>query len=211
MILNLDRLLLPQRLSAIKSVELVWEFEPFPWPSRPDMKRVPGLFTGLEYFHQFLDQLPGMFPNLRFLYIALQGNLCPWKRTEAGIRVDWGRRTEIWEEHIMQPIDNMVRRLAPQVQECFIALPSVEYSIRMRVAREQAGVLVEQVHLGAQRERHWRRVNNSTNLGGYWVMLGKREHKIQDLGCCGCFGTGGNYMPAEDEVLYVPLGLWYLP
>lgn len=197
MILNLDRILLPQRLSAIRSVELVWEFEPFPWPSG---KRVHGLFTGLEYFHHLLERVPGIFPSLRSLYIAPQGNLGPWKSTESGLRYDRDRCVEMLEKHLMQPMDSMVRRLGPHTQECVIALPSGEYCMWRKSVLGQADVLVEQVHRGAKHERSWRRVDGSANLGGYWVQLGRREHKCPII-CT--FGEGGGWCPSnEDRVFY---------
>lgn len=180
MLLNLDGLLLPQRLSTIRSVELVWKFTPFPYSPRDE----PEPYTDFRSFYKFLDAVPKLFPNIRSLYLAIQGGLTVWCN-QGGLGSYFMKddvQLRLTETYIMAPIDNMLRKLGPQARDCNIAVSSTLYQ-RQRDQALKAGVAtVDRIECGAKQERYWRQMSSSKRgarageqLEGYWVYLGSRE------------------------------------
>ncbi|VUC24320.1 unnamed protein product [Clonostachys rosea] len=203
MLLHLDKLLLPQRLSTIRSVELVWHFKPYPSNS----SSLAGPLDDLRTFYTFLETIPRIFPNLTTFYLALWGDLTPTREHNGRqVWMDEAQSIEITNRDIMSPIDRMVSKLGPKLKQCTIALGSLEYQIRRRQAVEAGDVKVEQIHLQHLQERHWRPLkNNSGGLEGYWVQLGHRE--LSRVYMCSMGEPPQNLTPPEDEVLFQP---WYL-
>lgn len=116
MILHLPQLLLPQRLGSITSVEMLWYLRLF-----QDSEPYDPLDSVLAFFHSLLDTLPSTFPHLRKLSVSLEGvtkNMSLTKLIEAS------------ESVIMTPVDDMLRRLGPFMQECHVALPLLLYEPR---------------------------------------------------------------------------------
>jgi hypothetical protein len=168
MILHLPQLFLPHRLSSIKSVEMLWHLRLYQdsVPHRP-------LDSGLAALHSLLDCLPSTFPHLRKLYVSLQGHLKPKN-------VPLSKLMDLSEPVIMEPVDDMVRRLGPHVQECRIAIPFTLYEPR----RYKATGTTLKLRWGLRKEwqRIWRELPDtetkdsgarSAHLRGYWVELGQ--------------------------------------
>lgn len=193
MVMNLPRLLLPQRLLAINTLEIVWEFVPF--PRQGDMHPISPM-GDLASFHAFMEAAPAMFGHVRSLYISLQGQLKP-RWSDFSIWGDeWFKFTEVV---IMAPVDEMVRKLGPQVKECSIALPSSLYASRRNRTR-QAGGLVQQTIDGGQLERYWRPLDRCKSRSGYWVRLGQKDLTLPRQACLGFIDDLAS--DEEDWVLY---------
>ena len=200
MILELNKLLLPQRLSSIRSIELLWEFAPFP-SRRAD--RVRGPCTDLESFHRLLDKIPMTFSGARSIYISIQGELGIYEMHYHQHTTEmW---TSIWkteEELLMGPVDDMARKLGPNVECLTIAVLSTMYMNRRTKALKE-NTVVEQVHLNDERERHWRPLSGSLSLEGYWIELGYRDLQ-RPYYCTMGEGLPEGFWPDEEEVMYAP-------
>lgn len=170
---NIDQFLLPQRRSCVNSVELTWEF---------DGPRLQDRDCSIPSFNEFLQVVPGMFPRVEFLYLAVQWRApCPPPGAvpDPSLSSEW--ECETMEDTVMGPVDMMVRRLGPRVRECSVAIPSSMYGPRRRQARE-AGEVVERASHGGQLERYWRPLSgDSAHHQGYWVREGLRDLAFPDL------------------------------
>ncbi|CAM1511966.1 Fc.00g094790.m01.CDS01 [Cosmosporella sp. VM-42] len=192
MIMQLPRLLLPQRLASIKSMELVWEFVPFP---RQGETRPTSPMIDLVSFYSFLDAFPSMLGHIRTLYISFQGQLKPHWTSFSISGNEWFQFTETL---IMNPIDDMVRKLGPEVRDCSIAIPSSLYASRRDRARE-AGELVHQTMYGGHIECHWRPLADSEHRSGYWVLLGQKDLGYPWPGCATLVSDDEDWVLHGDE------------
>lgn len=147
-LMQLGELLLPQRISSINSVELLWEFDPFP---RIQELPVRGPLSDMESFYRFLDAVPSMFPNVQRLYVSLQGLLHP--TTVIDGRTNYNDRISTADNYIMKPVDDMVRKLGAHVLDCSVAIPSSLYAPQRDRTRDMGGQ-IEQAYLGGKLERH---------------------------------------------------------
>lgn len=193
MILSLNSILLPQRLSSITSVELLWDFAPFP-SIHPEVVKPP--LSDMASFYSFLNAIPSTFPAARKLHISLQGRLYPTKTVDGSTSRDSNidRANEI-----LHPVDDFVAKLRPHVRDFSLGIPSSLYrSQRDRALKNND--TVEQVHLGLH-ERHWRPLKGSGQPTGYWVCLG---HKDLTMPIICTMGEGGyqNIVGHDNWVLY---------
>lgn len=107
-ILNVNRLVLPQRLASITSLELLWplvEAEP-----RSD----EWVLAKQQQFEDLLDTIPAVFPSLCKLYLSLP----------AMARHLLSIPTETWVAYILRPFDKFVNRNLRHNPELRISLPS---------------------------------------------------------------------------------------
>ncbi|WEW60122.1 hypothetical protein PRK78_005607 [Emydomyces testavorans] len=169
MIRNLPRLLPAQRLASIRSVEMLWNLHLF----RAD-KLGDAPDSGTSAFHALLDMIPMLFPNLRKLYISLQGEL----RSVGTLDERYGTV----EATILIPLDAMVRSLSANVQTCDIAVP---YTVYVPIKHRATG----HPGLGNRRlrnkvwERVWRELPHvalegagcTTHLAGFWIYRGFQD------------------------------------
>lgn len=179
--MNMHSHLTPERISAIKSVELLWDVEPLSDDDNGNV--IDGPLDPRIPFQKFLNAVPTMFPALRSLYISIQGDL----QLRPGFYPHFNRREYAeyvmreTEQRIMRPVDEMVRKLGPQVRECSIAVPSTMYAPRRAAARE-AGFKVE-LACDGKLERAWRALEDGSagrgGRDGYWVRLGFKDLKRQ--------------------------------
>lgn len=194
MILNLKSILLPQRLSSITSVELLWDFAPFP-SIHPQVVKPP--LSDMASFHAFLNAIPTTFPALKRLHISLQGRLYPTKTVDG--RTTWDNNIDRTDE-ILHPVDNFVMELGPNVQDFSLAIPSSLYrDQRDRALRNKDPV--EQAHL-KQNERHWRPLKGSAERAGYWVWLGQKDFTMPVICTMGEGGGLQDFVGEENWVLY---------
>lgn len=191
MICHLPQLLLPQRLGNITSVEMVWNFHPF---RDAGPHGLPD--SGLTAFYNLLDLLPGTFPHLRKLYLSLQGDM------KSSLGVPTEKHFDVIESAIMKPVDDMVRRLDPRVDECDIAIPTSLYHPRKYKATGTSLKLGRKVC--GEWERFWRELSPPATTGdgggtahlrrGYWVRLGQMDIPLSQVDALAgevpsCFGT----------------------
>jgi hypothetical protein len=204
MLLNLDKLLLPQRLASIRSMEIVWELAAFPKPL-PYL----GPFTDLESYNKLLSILPDLFPNLQSLLFCLQGHLVPFILLDD----DWDEPAprspeetdQLVEDTIMAPLDAMVKRLPNNIRSFSVAISSGLYAHmrhRVKTTKSKGKKVVEQIQYGALVERHWRELGRDADSTrtGYWIQLGRRDRPWP-------WDYGGHefeheFYPEEDDVYY---------
>ncbi|KAJ4854990.1 uncharacterized protein T069G_10548 [Trichoderma breve] len=168
MILSLTSILLPQRLSSITSVELLWDFAPFP-SIHPEVVKPP--LSDMASFRAFLDAIPTTFPALRKVHISLQGHIYPTKTINGS--TSWDNNIDRVDE-ILHPVDYFVLGLEPDVRRSFsLGIPSSLYRSQ-RDRALQNNDPVEQAHRG-QYERHWRPLKGTGDGEGYWVCLGNKD------------------------------------
>jgi hypothetical protein len=203
MILSLPSILLPQRLASIASVELLWDFAPFP-SIHPEVVKPP--LSDMASFRLFLDAVPATFPAARKLHISLQGRLYP-TRTVNGL-TRWDSSLDRTDE-ILRPVDELVARLGPHVTDFSLGIPSSLYQQQRDKALKNNDP-VEQAHRG-QRERHWRPLSEGGGgdgdgdgdggRTGYWVWLGHKDFTIPYM-CT--MGEGGyaDIIGEDNWVLY---------
>lgn len=185
MLAALPQILPPQRLSSIKAVELLWDFERRDIKDR-DLHPSPSMTSLLS----FLEIVPELFPNLASLYLSLQGRLHDHKPKEdkGG---DWFRSNR---DDVLAPVDAMVRKLGASVKECTIAVTSSVYMDR-RDRAKKLGFKVEHRYKG-ELERHWRSLGGTA---GYWLSLGSIDMEFP-YGCV--MGGFEGLLPDQDWVLY---------
>ncbi|KAJ6789898.1 hypothetical protein PWT90_03412 [Aphanocladium album] len=180
LILDADRLLLPQRLAAITSLEVLWDFGSHP----PWADSFPGKSRELmETFDNMLRAVLSSFRGLKTLYISAQ-----WTGREPVMAYDTRRRLGggggpgsdgIVERMLMQRIDRMVRQMPARVTEFTFAIPSSIYMEQCQTAAASGGgQMVEHISDGARYERFWRPVDRGAAHAGYWVRLGQRDLKL---------------------------------
>jgi hypothetical protein len=191
LVLNLPKLLLPQRLTSITAVEMLWHVHPL----RDALLNDPP-DSDLSAFYSLLNGLPLTFSSLKKLYISLQGN----KRCKqwAGSYDEVLQRSE---SVIMNPIDEMVREMGAQLEECIIALPLPLYNPRRFKARGE--ILDLGWRVPPNMERLWRelpktKTGQREHLDGYWVCLGQTDSFTVAYGIP-CFGSSAVTSPSQSE------------
>jgi hypothetical protein len=177
-------------------------------------------YEDLQTYYKFLETIPSLFPNIKSLYLAIQGDLTPMSKPPGhGVSLmEEDLEHSITDKYIMTPIDDMVRKLGPRVRGCSIAVGSGLYRTQRERAVKNATVNVDQVHLGALEERYWRRLEAEGGRGaatageqreGYWVYLGVRG-MVRMMVCT--FAQGGDPFgenKPERNVFYTPSQLLY--
>lgn len=171
MLCLLPEVLLPQRLAAITSVELLWNFPP--WGEVRQQGREedypPG--SGMAGFISLLKALPGTLPNLRYLYLSLQGELKP-----LGVH----SHEEIFKasKELLRHVDRMVVKLE-RLTDCRIALAASCYSAYklMTTGRDAA---FQFSHEDWGKDMLWRDLPPQEDesyhaISGYWLCHGKTD------------------------------------
>ncbi|KAF7511751.1 hypothetical protein GJ744_003482 [Endocarpon pusillum] len=162
---HLPLLILPQRLVSITSLELLWDLVLF----RPLPDHQADQETGWPAYQALVLVVASAFPNLRKLHISIQ--------TGSYVAKPFAEYIESHERKLLDPIDEMVRKIGPQLQDCQIALP---YSLHTALLprAESVGARVESGGRGALSWRQfWRSVTaeqdeQSQSDLGYWVRRG---------------------------------------
>lgn len=177
MMRHLPQLLLPQRLASITSVEMVWN----KYPSRSDVPNSLDSF-GLPAMYSLMDVLESTMPHLRQLSITL----------DCDITLEHWKEDNTQGENkptISTPIDDMVRRIRPRLEECDISIPYHIFEQRKNRAEETS--MVWDVKRRSDDGRFWRELpctdmgNEALamNLRGYWVCCGERDYRLYPFPC----------------------------
>ncbi|KAG7431201.1 hypothetical protein NW761_004717 [Fusarium oxysporum] len=178
MILNMHNFFQQQRLNAITSVEIIWEFTPWILPDISEDLRVAPPLSDIETFRQFLKAIPGLFLNIKKLYVSLQGDMIPKSRGQnSEYQYSTKQRIELVEKNIIWKVDEMVPYLKPHV-DFSIAYPTSTYAVQRSLAFRQ-GWTVKQRHETGEVERHWRPLAKCKPRTGYWVCLGDKDVRRQ--------------------------------
>lgn len=174
MLINLNRLLLPQRLSSIMAVEILWTTWPEDlYPTSPPSDPL-ATNSSLRSLRFILKAIPSLFPNLRSLYFSIQSFTFPTELQYRSIPEDQSSMA-ITDEAFVRPFQDMVRSMPPSIKECSLALPSSLYASRRTRALE-ADARVERACDGGKLERHWCPLETEANsLQGHWINLGFKD------------------------------------
>lgn len=173
MMRHLPQLLLPQRLSSIKSLEIVWHSYPARYPYRADQPTSLDSF-GWPAFCSFIDVLESTMPRLRRLSITLDWDLTLDEKRDN--TQDENKPT------ISTPVDDMVRRIRRRLDECDISIPYHFFDDRK--ARAQWTSLAWDDERRYEEDRYWRELPCTgiedealpMKLRGYWVCNGYRDY-----------------------------------
>ncbi|KAF4498708.1 hypothetical protein FAGAP_5111 [Fusarium agapanthi] len=174
MILNMHDFFQQQRLNAITSVEIVWEFTPWILPDISEDLRASPPLSDIETFRQFLKAIPNLFLNIKKIYVSLQGDMIPKSYGQnSDYKYSTKQRIELVEKNIILKVDQMVPYLKPHV-DFSIAYPTSTYAVQRSLALRQ-GWTVKQRHGTGEVERHWRQLAKCQPRTGYWVCLGDKD------------------------------------
>ncbi|CAJ0549643.1 Ff.00g032560.m01.CDS01 [Fusarium sp. VM40] len=170
MILRMPALIQQRRLDTITSFEIVWETAPWLIVSAVQDDRGAPPLSDLASFELFMDIIPDLFPNIKKLHIAIQGDVLP-----RCIHLKKKRRNAIVEEGIIDRVDKMVRQLKHHV-DFSVAMPTSTYIVQKRRALLQ-NWKVFQRHETGDIERYWRPLRYCLPRTGYWFCLGEKDVK----------------------------------
>ncbi|EWG45115.1 hypothetical protein FVEG_06037 [Fusarium verticillioides 7600] len=175
MIMNMHDFFQQQRLNSITSVEIIWECAPWILPDIEDHSRFVPPLSDMESFRQFLKAIPNIFPNIKKLYVSLQGDMIPksYGQLRDTDKYSTKERILLVERNIILKVDQMVPYLKPHV-DFSIAYPTSTYAVQRSLALRQ-GWTVKQRHETGEVERHWRPLAKCKPRTGYWVCLGDKD------------------------------------
>ena len=179
------RLLLPQRLALITALELSWNIFRPSAPSHPASE-------DWSAYNSFARAIIPAFPSLRSLYISVQvTSYISVQATHDGYST-WAEMIESYERKLLGPIDEIVIKLGPKLQDCQIAPQHSLYNA-LKGRAEGAGACIEAGGgYGSLRwERFWHPIKMESNEQyidkslGYWVRKGHDDTPLT----MNCFGT----------------------
>lgn len=107
---RLPRMIIPERLSSIASVEFRYVAYNFNTP-----KNLSEIYE-LIPLYGFLQDLLATIPRLKRLYLSIDGNVV------CGPGEVYGSISEKLEQGLMDPLDNMLRKSDPLLEECNIII-----------------------------------------------------------------------------------------
>jgi hypothetical protein len=167
LILNLPRLLVPDHLVWIRSLEMTWKVHPF-WEQEDD----DSVLTDHDTFVSLIQATPETFPLLQHLFVSLQGDMYP----DPEIRVEKesissDEAYNVVEEVVMKSMEYMVKRF-DRLKVGVIGLPSSCYGPRKQHAMN-AGIEVFESRHGMG-ETFWREVPEIQSKD-YWIRIGHRD------------------------------------
>lgn len=189
LVISLPRLLRPQRLAAIKKVEILWGS-----PVKSGRYR-NGLYsenTSDVEISEFARRLPSLaylpqvLPQLRYLHLSFKHCL---PRTDPTMAI-WSPEMYDETEKVLCFVDTVVVRMS-QLLVCYVALPSSVYETRKMREKGQGIAWTHSEQL--EPEALWRDISISDTgsessggsgaLSGYWIVHG---HVNMDVTHCSC-------------------------
>lgn len=162
--------ILPQRLASITSLELLWELA-FHSPLHPLVERE----KRWQSYSALVTTVASAFPSLGKLYISVE--------TGSYVRNASAQQLESDEQQLLGPMDELVRKLGAQLQECQIAPPYSLYRALVSKAKGR-GARIENSRPGiVSWQRFWRPVavehgEQSGDHLGYWVRVGTDDSPL---------------------------------
>lgn len=135
-------------------------------------------------YRALLDAIPKAFPRLHTVSLDIYGRLF------ASLQL--AERPPFYDQFLLEPIDDMVRKLGSELQEFTLAVP-------FTVSRKLMHRAVSQ---GVKFKRYgwdaiwWRPVGGS-GPEGYWITMGIFDDPYPLMGC---FGTGSTDPELHDAI-----------
>lgn len=206
---HIQSLLPPRRLAMITSLELDLGLFDVMGPAERDGQNIRCPHdAGRPGFLALLEAIPKAFPNLRAAYMDIHGFLFPF--------LQLAERPPFYDQYIFEPVDDMVRKLGPQLEEFTLAVP---YTLS---AKTMSRALVEGwkiKHTGWEPNFRWegtfRRPLSTLDINGqaqhspeettvgisgdrgYWITQGFFDDPFPQWGC---FCTGSSDPELHDAI-----------
>ncbi|KAM5448336.1 hypothetical protein MaudCBS49596_005424 [Microsporum audouinii] len=167
---NLPRFLPPQRLANIRSLEVVWSLHMF---EKQECNGTDHQNRSHSAFLRYLEMIPTILPELRKLFLSLQGEMFPPRNSDCDL-------FNLVDTLILAPVDMMVRGMGARLKKFDLALPYRVYSIiRYKTSNSKHYGLGSRRLMKMKRERVWRDLTKPDtiygHLPGYWINRGHRD------------------------------------
>lgn len=173
---NIPRLILPQRLSSITSLEMLWNFN-METERRIDIDNSMQLLwdkpdTQGSLLHELCAIMPETFPAVRFLYISVQSWLAP-----SSINSLEDPISDL-EQIFLGPVEQMLRAMGPRLgREFNVAIQQGAWRLLLRKHSHMHGSA-----LAMSGQRFWKSLGVADgDEMGYWICSG-----WDDIGFIGC-------------------------
>ena len=171
----LPKLILPQRLHTITAMEFIWDICYTGDQAASERK-------GWAEYRLLASSIATHLPALKRLYVSMDIRFRQSTAYEDDI--------EGYEQKVLDPFDEAVRRLGSTLSYCQLALPYALHKAFIDSA-ESAGMVIREGRrgVGDWRQRLWRSVpmsgNNSAKSAGYWIQDGVDDIPITIPRCFG--------------------------
>ncbi|OBT49864.1 hypothetical protein VE04_10206 [Pseudogymnoascus sp. 24MN13] len=165
LLLHLPRLILPQRLRSIESMEVSWTFRPTATTDKPLNVLWNDPTTKDSALHELCRMVPELFPRVRQLDINILGELRLRPDTHSTV-IDLGGIETVF----LGPIEDMVRALGPGREVC-IAIQQTVFHILFMEKLELYGQDLKQDIYNPYNIRFWKELDPDGGLG-YWICDG---------------------------------------
>lgn len=173
LLLNLPRLLVPDHLATVTSLELLLDI-----PNK--YRKAPGVI---------LDQITSTFPNVRTLYLHLDGDLFPQHKGKPVAFDKIDLRASITTDIILVAVDEVYRQLQPHLREFELALQYHIFDPLSQIAQKRSARLdlLRSWCLPAFFRPVVGDPGHAVSLGaagGYWIVMGRFVPPQQPSKCC---------------------------
>ncbi|KAK2865447.1 hypothetical protein FQN49_003569 [Arthroderma sp. PD_2] len=186
---RLPGLMLLQRRTAIRAVELYWDLCPWREDTISPLSDMIAPKSSMDDFKSTLKDLPTILPNLTHLHLSLQGYVKRHLEINAPIPPvsELDKITLEDSETLLQLVDQMVIKL-PQLRVCQVAMGSSQFRAQ-KFKQQGVGVLVPEGLMpesGKLEPPLWRRLpvqppvsqqqreeRISPVITGYWISMGE--------------------------------------
>ncbi|OBT40437.1 hypothetical protein VE00_08714 [Pseudogymnoascus sp. WSF 3629] len=169
LLLHLPRLILPQRLRNIESMEVSWTFRPTATRDKPLDILWNDPTTKDTVLHELCRMVPELFPRVRQLDINILGELRLRPDTHSAVVALGGI-----EAVFLGPIEDMVRALGPGREVCIAIQQTVFHTLFMEKL-ELYGQDLKQDIYNPYNIRFWKELDPDSGLG-YWICDGAPDN-----------------------------------
>lgn len=168
---NLPKMVLPQRLASITALELSYEFCADPHTDPHTVHNSEHQKREWDQYDRFMSTVAPAFKSLQkvYLYVAFMSNM----------RAEWTYNVDKDMRYFLGPVDEMVRKLAPKLKVCQLALPERCFDAY------QAGTSATMIERGGTGkgswEMFWRTVPMQQDAEvslGYWVAWSRDREGV---------------------------------
>ncbi|KFZ11046.1 hypothetical protein V502_07779 [Pseudogymnoascus sp. VKM F-4520 (FW-2644)] len=177
----LPRIILPQRLRAITSLEICWL-------NKFDKSRIKVLWdnptTEDSELHDLCRMVPQAFPHVLRLDITLLCDIRPIGDDFTRLSLPEARELTVsaMERVILGPVESMLRALGPG-REFSITVPMLAWIMLQALHRFLYGPKLKiEWYIYGMDGRFWKELDSSNELG-YWICCGDEEYIPIHWGC----------------------------
>jgi hypothetical protein len=149
-----------------------------------------------------LEAIPRAFPRLHTVCLDIHGHFFP--------RLQLAERPPFYDQYLFEPVDNMVRKLGPDLQEFTLAVPfTISRKTIHRALSEGRKFkrngwdaifwrpLTPGINGQAEHKPEEVITDGGSGPRGYWVTMGYFDDPYPQMGC---FGTGSSDPELHDAI-----------